>query len=385
MKNTLTQLFWPRSCLKKEGYIIGWPIHGFICCVISVSATPYNTLNQTLAELGEKAEILGIVGKETEAVDAKSTSDLWISAEVFNESLILTELYCCGYKYKANAHIIFFEDIFPPSDPVNLLYPNVFHRKIMNYSTKLKKPELSTFQLVSEKINRSHFVSIRINKQLNFSVQDYKSTKFEVPFITFAILLMKTLSECAYFIYLYEWPGCKISIKSLPFRSQFVQQLISRESLLRTWDNNRKQPLPVFGGPYLSRLHADSILRTNSALFTIVCDFMLGLVLLLLLCYFSADALVLVHTLGSTIHIEVLKSEVNWLMGLPAGFKPNEALDNAVGTNILRLIDYWNLVTTYLTSFEIEIVQFFAVFGLFGISFQLALLSDLIDFCTLHM
>lgn len=353
--------------------------------MISISATPYNTLNQILVELGEKAEILGIVGKETETVDAKSTSDLWISAEVFNDSLILTELYCCGYKYKANAHIIFFEDIFSLFDPVNLLYPNVFHRKIMNYSTKLKKPELSTFQLVCEKINRSHFVSIRINKQLNFNVQDYQGISFEVPVITFSILLIKTLSEFVYFVYLYEWPGCKLSIKSLPFRSQFIQQLTSRLSLLRLWDNNRKHPRSVFGGPYLSRLHADSILRTNSSLFTIVCDFMFGLIFLFLLYYFSADALAIVHTLGSTIHIEVLKSEVNWLMGLPAGFKPNEALDNAVGSNILRLIDYWNLVTTYLTSFEIQIVQFFAVFGLFGISFQLALLSDLIDFCTLHM
>ena len=37
---------------------------------------------------------------------------------------------------------------------------------------------------------------------------------------------------------------------------------------------------------------------------------MLGLCVLFILHYFSTDTLVIVHTLGSTLHIEVLKSEV---------------------------------------------------------------------------
>ena len=384
MKNSLTQLYWPKSSLNKEGYIVGWPVHGFICCIITISASPFRQLQSILSSIGEKAEILGTVGKDIDSVEGKTKSDLWITAEVDQDSILITELHCCGYKYRTNAHIIFFDDTLGKSDPVSLIYPSVFYRRVINYSNKLKKPELSPFQLVTEKINRSPFVAKLINNQLNLPSPPHSPT-FEFPFIASMITLMKNLAELVYCLYLYEWPFIHFSISSLPIRSQFIQQLTSRVLLLKVWESNRKHRRPEYGGPYLSRLYADSLLRTNSAVFTIVTDFALGLIFLFLLYYFSADTLEIVHTLGSTIHIEVLKSEVNWLMGLPAGFKPNEALDNAVGNNILRLIDYWNLVTTYLTRFEIEIVRLFAVFGLFVISFHLALLSYLIDFCTLHM
>jgi len=111
----------------------------------------------------------------------------------------------------------------------------------------------------------------------------------------------------------------------------------------------------------------------------------MGFVLLCLLWRFQTDTLIMVHALGSTLHIEVLKSEIQWLMGLPAGFKPNEDLDDYIGGSILILIDFWNNVTTFLTSFEPEIIKIFAFFGFFGLSFQAALLSDVIDFCTIHM
>jgi hypothetical protein len=49
--------------------------------------------------------------------------------------------------------------------------------------------------------------------------------------------------------------------------------------------------------------------------------------------------LIAVHTLGESFHVKVLKSEVNWLMGLPAGFKPNEELDFSIGNLILAVIN----------------------------------------------
>jgi hypothetical protein len=388
MKNTLTQLYWPKSSLNKEGYIIGWPVHGFICCIITISAAPFSHLKQVLSRIGEKAEILGTVGKDLENSEGKTKSDLWITAEVVPDSVLITEVHCCGYKYRTNAHVIFFDDTVGATDPVSLVYPSVFYRKIINYSNKLKKPELSPFQLVSEKINRSRFVAKLVKKSLGPDDEDNLKNCAGFLFmdvVNYLVFIMKALAEIVFYGVSYRLPVIGLSLSCLPLRSQLIHQLTSRVHLLQIWENNRRHLKPKYSGPYLSRLYADSFLRTNSALFTIVIDFIFGLVFLCLLNYFSADTLKIVHTLGSTLHIEVLKSEVNWLMGLPAGFKPNEALDNAVGFNILRLIDCWNLVTTYLTGFEIQIVQFFAVFGLFGISFQLALLSDLIDFCTLHM
>lgn len=81
-------------------------------------------------------------------------------------------------------------------------------------------------------------------------------------------------------------------------------------------------------------------------------DILIGIVFLLLFSLFISDTLLLAHWLGSVIHIDFLKQEVEWLMGLPAGFKPNENLDNIIGQSILLTIYYWNYVTTFLTGFE---------------------------------
>jgi hypothetical protein len=292
-------------------------------------------------------------------------------------------LHCCGYKYKASAHIIYFDDLLLKQNPCYFICPSVFYRESFNSLQKLKKSELSTFQIVCEKINRSRLVAEILE---NFEKKTEKNRKnIKETWGSGLVFLMKDLAELTFFLYSSKLPLINTSIESLPLRSKFIQQLASRLQLLRVWNSNRMHLSPIYASPYISRSYANSYIRVNSAFFTIFADFLFGLFVLLLLHMFSTDTLNLVHTLGSTIHIEVLESEVTWLMGLPAGFKPNEALDNAVGSNILLLINFWNYVTTYLTKFEAEIVQLFAIFGIFGISFQLAMLSDLIDFCTLHM
>jgi N-acetylglucosaminyl transferase component (Gpi1) len=385
MKSTLTQLFWPKNSLDKQGYIIGWSIRGFTCCIITVVSQDFHILTEALLMLGEKAEILGTVGKEHENIEAKTKSDIWITAESDSKKIIITELHCCGYKYKANAHVIYFDHYYFQKSQCNLLCPTVFFRQSYNYKNKLKKPELSTLQIVSEKINRCQFVEERLRDLLTGN-SIFRCAKAEqVSYGNILVLIIKELAEICYMLYCFNVPVINLSLKDLPFRSKFVQQLTSRLNLLREWEYNKNHLEPMYSCPYIGKSYINSYIRSQSAIFTIIADFMLGLSILFILHYFSTDTLVVVHTLGSTIHIEVLRSEVDWLMGLPAGFKPNEALDNALGTNILLLINFWNYVTTYLTEFETEIIQFFAVFGLFGMSFQLALLSDLIDFCTLHM
>ena len=48
MKSTLTQLFWPKSSLNKEGYIIGWSIRGFTCCVITIINDKFEDITKIL-------------------------------------------------------------------------------------------------------------------------------------------------------------------------------------------------------------------------------------------------------------------------------------------------------------------------------------------------
>ena len=52
------------------------------------------------------------------------------------------------------------------------------------------------------------------------------------------------------------------------------------------------------------------------------------------------------------LHIDVLQRQVEWLMGLPAGFKPNPYLNNYLGNFILYTIQLWNHVTARITLIE---------------------------------
>ena len=72
-------------------------------------------------------------------------------------------------------------------------------------------------------------------------------------------------------------------------------------------------------------------------------------------------------------------------MNLPAGFKPNPNLDNFLGNLVLDIISVWNYVTTELTVIELSLTRYFGLFGLLGISFQLAMVHDYLFLTSIHI
>lgn len=72
-------------------------------------------------------------------------------------------------------------------------------------------------------------------------------------------------------------------------------------------------------------------------------------------------------------------------MNLPAGFKPNPNLDNFLGNLMLDVVSVWNYVTTELTGVELNIARCFGLFGILGVSFQLALVHDYLFFASAHI
>ena len=72
-------------------------------------------------------------------------------------------------------------------------------------------------------------------------------------------------------------------------------------------------------------------------------------------------------------------------MNLPAGFKANPNLDNFIGNVMLDIISVWNTVTTELTIIELSLARYFGLFGLLGLSFQLALAHDYLFLASIHM
>ena len=67
-----------------------------------------------------------------------------------------------------------------------------------------------------------------------------------------------------------------------------------------------------------------------------------------------------------------------WLLGFPAGFKPNLDLAHFFGNSILQLISVWNVVTSQLTQIRTYIIFYLSLVGVLGFSVQIATANDLI-------
>ena len=71
---------------------------------------------------------------------------------------------------------------------------------------------------------------------------------------------------------------------------------------------------------------------------------------------------------GQILHLDVMSSNILWLMDIPAGMKLNKRLDYCLGSMVLFGIDYWDYLTTIVTQYEPMIVMFISVMGIFGAS-----------------
>lgn len=114
-------------------------------------------------------------------------------------------------------------------------------------------------------------------------------------------------------------------------------------------------------------------------------DLLIGLLLGLFFRAYSHQLLYVLHELGQILHVDVLRGQIEWLMGFPAGMKLNQDLDRFLGSVVLYSIDVWNEVTTRLTPLEPLILKFISLFGFFGFSMILALASDLLTLLTIHI
>jgi N-acetylglucosaminyl transferase component (Gpi1) len=85
---------------------------------------------------------------------------------------------------------------------------------------------------------------------------------------------------------------------------------------------------------------------------SMVFDILIGLLMLLIVNAYTQEILNILHYFGQFLHIEVLERQVQYLMSLPVGFKPNPNLDNFIGNLLLDIVSVWNYVTTELTGIE---------------------------------
>ncbi|GIY53096.1 phosphatidylinositol N-acetylglucosaminyltransferase subunit Q [Caerostris darwini] len=83
--------------------------------------------------------------------------------------------------------------------------------------------------------------------------------------------------------------------------------------------------------------------------------------------------------------VNSLQKLIHWLMGVPAGFKLNLPLNNALGHFFLYHIYLWEAYMTVVLPIFTLIVKMSIIIGVLGITFVLCLLNDLISLATIHI
>jgi len=97
-------------------------------------------------------------------------------------------------------------------------------------------------------------------------------------------------------------------------------------------------------------LHKQATFVTLMSLVTqLVIDMLAGWTLMLLIVNFPTFFIDLLDWCGGYLHLENLETRVKWLLGFPAGFKPNLNLAHFMGNCVIEMIWGWNLVTSALT------------------------------------
>jgi hypothetical protein len=125
--------------------------------------------------------------------------------------------------------------------------------------------------------------------------------------------------------------------------------------------------------------------KLQSMIVSMVFDILLGIILLLVVKAYTSEILAILHYFGQFLHIEVLERQVEYLMSLPVGFKPNPNLDNFIGNFLLDIITVWNYVTTELTGIEYAMTQYIALSGCLGFSLLMAITHDYLFLASFHI
>eukprot|EP00922_Rhytidocystis_sp_ex-Travisia-forbesii_P027756 GHVS01040744.1.p1 GENE.GHVS01040744.1~~GHVS01040744.1.p1 ORF type:complete len:378 (+),score=61.64 GHVS01040744.1:77-1210(+) len=122
-----------------------------------------------------------------------------------------------------------------------------------------------------------------------------------------------------------------------------------------------------------------------SSVWLVFVDLCVGWMLCFLLCCYPTLVLDWVDNAYNFLHVDMLKSRVDWLMNFPAGLKLNRELNFFIGSIILTTIDVWNELTEFVAPLAQLLVRFLGLASLGGFTMLLAITSDIFNCCTLHV
>eukprot|EP01053_Blabericola_migrator_P012546 Blabericola_migrator_1__12545@NODE_797_length_6473_cov_6_762722_g565_i0_p2_GENE_NODE_797_length_6473_cov_6_762722_g565_i0NODE_797_length_6473_cov_6_762722_g565_i0_p2_ORF_typecomplete_len581_score82_70Gpi1/PF05024_15/8_3e03Gpi1/PF05024_15/3_2e56Gpi1/PF05024_15/1_3e04_NODE_797_length_6473_cov_6_762722_g565_i047316452 len=184
-----------------------------------------------------------------------------------------------------------------------------------------------------------------------------------------------------------QWPACWLRLRELRTEHDAILTKSTKTdlkpgdhlvhgSLLKYSSRSAMLSMRVRLGYNIALLSSASLLAL---------DLIVGWLLAALLFYKPDLVLFVLHRAYQFLHIDMLRAQVEWLMGFPAGLKLNDRLNVFIGELLFTAIDTWNELTSLLAPMEPHIVRYVGMLSLFGASFSIAATLDILAFCTLHV
>lgn len=124
--------------------------------------------------------------------------------------------------------------------------------------------------------------------------------------------------------------------------------------------------------------------KLSNFLVAIAVDLIMGLCVIKYFVYYKKDVLYFIEDSGE-VAIITLKELLNYLMGSPIGLKLNHAFNHALGSFFFYNINLWRMFIQGLFPTLLTYMQFLVKLGVFGFSFQLAIISDVLSLTTFHV
>ncbi|CAH1732011.1 phosphatidylinositol N-acetylglucosaminyltransferase subunit Q [Aphis gossypii] len=133
--------------------------------------------------------------------------------------------------------------------------------------------------------------------------------------------------------------------------------------------------------------HILSKAKSINYLMSCICDAVLGIIILYILNTTFTSSNELFSYISSISHqvIKVLQGTLQWLMGSPAGLKLNDPLNSLLGTCFLYLVNLWWSFLVLCRPFLELTFQVYVFIGIFGLSYQIAIIEDVLAIVSFHV
>jgi len=302
-------------------------------------------------------------------LEYKQYCDIWLELQKNNITYKLKyqiyikknrELMCCGYRYETEPNIVLYDTkqkCYLSASQITDIFNLQNYLDSSTMSSEIQGSTTFDLNSVLQIIN----LRTELSKKLNSEIANYdnKPNNTSIKMGWFLKLWYLLLACClgldfilCFTIYWIFYIPSLIPILGSSSINHLIGMTNKRRKSIKSCLNylqnylNLKEKLKsgelikMYGPQYKISILASKI-KFYTRISRIFFDLIIGIFVMALAYFYYADVLKMLHTFGARLHIDRLRSNVDWLMGFPSGFKPNIELDQFVGKLLLQIFDYW--------------------------------------------